>query len=388
MVMRKLLLLISLLVVTSSASWAQFTLNEKHKTLHDQIKFDESKMKSIKTATDYESEARERLERKRIRKERNFVQIVYNLQGSMWTANKAWGGDNSISLLAWINFTHRYNKGVFSWNNTGEVRMGYNNVRVDVKEEEETVRKGVWFKNVDQWWFQSQPARRINDRWAYSATGRINSQVLRSYQSRTAQEDENLTSAFLAPANVSLSVGFTYNTGKPKFPVTISLNALSTNGTLVFNEDLKELYESRGATSYFGVDIDKHATFSGGSQININFNRTWGKTGWLNYRTEIIAYYGWITNVMRHSKIRDWYDYQAAQRMWDEGGRVGDAPTAMPRFVELHPTVGWKNWINIKIAKYITSSFYYELQYDKARTDKVRMQSTLTFGVSYTFKNK
>lgn len=386
--MRRILLLISLLVITSSGAWAQFTLNEKHKSMQEQVKFDNSKMKNIKPSTSYESEARDRLERKRIRKERNFVQIIYNLQGSMWSANKAWGGDNSISLLASINFTHRYNKGVFSWNNTGEVRMGYNNVRVDVKEEEETVRKGVWFKNVDQWWFQTQPARKINDRWAYSATARINSQLMRSYQSRTAQEDENLTSSFLAPANVSLSLGFTYNTGKPKFPVTISLNALSTNGTLVFNKDLKELYESRGATSYFGVDIDKHATFSGGSQVNINFNRTWGKTGWFNYRTEVIAYYGWITNVMRHSKIRDWYDYQSAQRAWEEGGKVGDAPKSVPRFVELHPTVGWKNWINIKIAKYITSQFYYELQYDKARNDKVRMQSTLTFGLSYTFKNK
>lgn len=388
MVMKRFILLILSLVVATSTAWAQFSLEEKHKSMLDEMKFSDSKMKSIKTATDYESEARDRLERKRIRKERNFLQMVYNLQGSMWTANKAWGGDNSISLLAWINFTHRYTKGVFSVNTTGEVRMGYNNVRVDVKEEEETVRKGVWFKNVDQWWIQTVPSRKINDRWAYSATARMSSQLTRSYQSRTAQEDENLTTAFMAPANVSLSVGFTYNTGKPKFPVTISLNALSTNGTLVFNDDLKELYESRGATSYFGVDIDKHATFSGGSQININFNRTWGKKGWFNYRTEIISYYGWITNVMRHSKIRDYYDYLSAQREWEAGGKVGDAPKAAPRHVELHPTVGWKNWINIKIAKYITSSFYYELQYDKARTDEVRMQSTLTFGLSYTFKNK
>lgn len=386
--MKRYLLLMMCCVFVTSGAWAQFSLEEKHKANIDEIKFSDSKMKNIKTATDYESEARDRLERKRIRKERNFLQIGYNLQGSMWTANKAWGGDNSISLLATINLTHRYTKGVFSVNTTGEVRMGYNNVRVDVKEEEETVRKGVWFKNVDQWWVQSVPARKINDRWAYSATARLSSQLTRSYQSRTAQEDENLTQAFMAPADVSLSLGFTYNTGKPKFPVTISLNALSTNGTLVFNEDLKELYESRGATSYFGVDIDKHATFSGGSQININFKRAWGKTGWFTYQTEIISYYGWITNVMRHSKIRDWYDYQAAQREWEAGGKVGDAPVAVPRHVELHPTVGWKNWINIKIAKYISSSFYYELHYDKDRSDKVRMQSTLTFGLSYTFKNK
>ena len=385
--MRKLILLMLGLMLCSTAAKAQFTLNEKHKSMEEKIKFSDSAMKNIKTSTDYESEARERLERKRLRKERNTLSIGYNLQGSMLATNKAWGGDNTFSVLAWINLNHRYAKDLFSVTNSGEARMGYNSIRVDVQQEEEVVRKGVWFKNVDQFWFQTQPARKINDRWAYSATGRISSQLTRSYQSRTAQEDENLTTSFLAPASVSISLGFTYNTGKPKFPVTISLNALSTSGTLVYCEELRKLYESRGAVSYFGVDIDKHATFSGGSQININFNRTWGKNGWLNYRTEIISYYGWITNVMNHSKIRDWYDYQADKRRFEEG-KLETAPTAVPRHVELHPTVGWKNWINIKIAKYVSSSFYYELQYDKARSDEVRMQSTLTFGFSYTFKNK
>ena len=385
--MRKLILLMLGLMLCTTAAKAQFTLNEKHKSMEEKIKFSDSAMKNIKTSTDYESEARERLERKRLRKERNTLSIGYNLQGSMLATNRAWGGDNTFSVLAWINLNHRYAKDLFSVTNSGEARMGYNSIRVDVQQEEEVVRKGVWFKNVDQFWFQTQPARKINDRWAYSATGRISSQLTRSYQSRTAQEDENLTTSFLAPASVSISLGFTYNTGKPKFPVTISLNALSTSGTLVYCEELRKLYESRGAVSYFGVDIDKHATFSGGSQININFNRTWGKNGWLNYRTEIISYYGWITNVMNHSKIRDWYDYQADKRRFEEG-KLETAPTAVPRHIELHPTVGWKNWINIKIAKYVSSSFYYELQYDKARSDEVRMQSTLTFGFSYTFKNK
>ncbi|MBO7331877.1 MAG: DUF3078 domain-containing protein [Alistipes sp.] len=386
--MRRILFLIIAFTFATSGAWAQFTLNEKHKLTQDQIKFSDSEMKSIKTSTDYESEARERLERKRIRKERNYIQITPNIQGSMWAANKAWGGDNSLTVLAWVNFNHRYTKAPFSVNTVGEVRMGYNNVRVDVPEGEEVVRKGVWYKNVDSWWIQSQPARQINARWAYSATAKVQSQMTRSYQSRTAQEDANLTSAFFAPAYVTLALGFTYNTGKPKFPVTLTLSALSTNGTVVYNQDLKELYQSRGATSYFGVDIDKHAQFSGGSQVNINFNRNWGKNNWFNYRTEIIAYYGWITNVMNHSKIRDYYNYRAAVREWEAGGKVGNAPAGVPRHVELHPTVGWKNWINIKFAKYFSSSFYYEMQYNKAQNDKVRMNSTLTFGFAYTFKNK
>ena len=386
--MRRFLLLIIVFLFASMGARAQFTLDEKHKSLQEQIKFNGSNMKSIKTATSYESEARERLERKRLRKERNFIQITPNLQGNMWTSNKAWGGDNSITITAWVGFNHRYNKNTFSLNTTGEVRMAYNNVRVSVKEEEETVRKGIWFKSVDSWWIQSQPARRINDRWAYSGTARVQSQLTRSYQSRTAQEDENLTSAFFAPASMSFSLGFTYNTGKPKFPVNLTLNALSTSGTVVYNDDLRRLYEGRGATSYFGIDIDKHAKFSGGSQIIVNFQRNWGKSNWFYYKTELVVYYGWITNVMNHSKIRDYYNYLDAQRAWEAGGREGSAPVGVPRHVELHPTIGSKHWINIKISKHLSSNFYYELQYDKAIKDKVRMYSTLTFGLAYTWKNK
>ena len=386
--MRKFLLLIICCIFATTGAWAQFTLEEKHKSLQEQIKFSDSDMKSIKTATNYESEARERLERKRIRKQRNTLTISPNLQGSMWSSNSAWGGDNSITLTAWVSFDHRYNKDAFGIRTWGEFRMGYNCVRVDKKEGEEMVRKGIWFKSADQFWIQSQPSRRINDRWAYSANFRLQSQMTRSYQSRTAQEDENLTSAFFAPAYISLSLGYTYNTGKPKFPLSVSLNVLSTNGTVVYNDDLEELYRSRGATSYFGVDINKHATFSGGSQVNFNFNRNWGKGNWFNYKTELIVYYGWITNVMNHSKIRDFYNYQADNRRWIEGGKVGEAPKAVPRHVELHPTVGWKHWINIKLAKYISGQFYYEMQYNKAVRDEVRMQSTLTFGFAYTFKNK
>ena len=386
--MRKIILLILGLMFATTGAWAQFTLDQKHKILQDQIKFSDIDMKSIKTSTDYESEARERLQRKRIRKERNFLQIVYNLQGQMYAPNKVWGGDNSITLTSWVNFTHTYNKSPFSLTNTGEVRIGYNNVRVDIQEGEETVRKGVWFKNADSFWIRSKPARRINDHWAYSAELYLSSQLTRSYQSRTAQEDENLTSAFFAPANMSLSLGFTYNPGKPKFPISFSLNALSTSGTMVFNEDLKELYKNRGAQSYFGVDIDKHATFSGGSQLGITFNRKWGKAGWLNYWTDCVTYYGWITNVMNHSKIRAWYNYQADQRRWIEGGQVGEAPKGVSRHVELHPTVVWKNRVTIKFAKNVSGEFYYEMRYDKAANDKVKMYSNLTFGFSYTYKSK
>ncbi|MBE6221129.1 MAG: DUF3078 domain-containing protein [Rikenellaceae bacterium] len=372
---------------------AQFTVESENKEAKQKVEFKPIQIKNnMNVETDYYSEAREKAERKRIRQERNAFSLSMSLQGTMASYNDAWGGDNSTAVQATIGFNHTYAKDKFNINTQGEARMGYNRVRVDVKDEEsgEVTRKGIWFKNVDKFWLQTRPGRKINDHWSYTATGRIESQLAKVYKSRTAQEDTDVTKAFLAPADVSLSLGFTYKSNSKKWPITLSLNALSTNGTLVYNDDLKKIYEDKNATSYFGVDIDKHATFSGGSQIQFDLNsRKWGKKGWLSYRTQVIAYYGWITNVMNNSKINDYERYLDELEAWEAAGSNKDTkPASVPRHVRLHPTVGWKNWINLKLSNYISTSFYHELQYNKAQNTAVRMYSTLTIGLSYTFNSK
>lgn len=372
---------------------AQFTVESENKEAKQKVEFKPIQIKNnMNVETDYYSEAREKAERKRIRQERNAFSLSMSLQGTMASYNDAWGGDNSTAVQATIGFNHTYAKDKFNINTQGEARMGYNRVRVDVKDEEsgEVTRKGIWFKNVDKFWLQTRPGRKINDHWSYTATGRIESQLAKVYKSRTAQEDTDVTKAFLAPADVSLSLGFTYKSNSKKWPITLSLNALSTNGTLVYNDDLKKIYEDKNATSYFGVDIDKHATFSGGSQIQFDLNsRKWGKKGWLSYRTQVIAYYGWITNVMNNSKINDYERYLDELEAWEAAGSNKDTkPASVPRHVRLHPTVGWMNWINLKLSNYISTSFYHELQYNKAQNTAVRMYSTLTIGLSYTFNSK
>lgn len=392
--MRKFLgLLLVAMTLSIYDACAQFTVESENKEAKQKVEFKPIQIKNnMNVETDYYSEAREKAERKRIRQERNAFSLSMSLQGTMASYNDAWGGDNSTAVQATIGFNHTYVKDKFNINTQGEARMGYNRVRVDVKDEEsgEVTRKGIWFKNVDQFWLQTRPGRKINDHWSYTATGRIESQLAKVYKSRTAQEDTDVTKAFLAPADVSLSLGFTYKSNSKKWPITLTLDALSTNGTLVYNDDLKKIYEDKNATSYFGVDIDKHATFSGGSQIQFDLNsRKWGKKGWLSYRTQVIAYYGWITNVMNNSKINDYERYLDELEAWEAAGSNKDTkPASVPRHVRLHPTVGWKNWINLKLSNYISTSFYHELQYNKAQNTAVRMYSTLTIGLSYTFNSK
>ena len=102
-----------------------------------------------------------------------------------------------------------------------------------------------------------------------------------------------------------------------------------------------------------------------------------------------VSYYGWITNVMNNSKIKAYENYLDELEAWEAIENNPDPkPTAVPRHERLHPTVGWKNWVTLKLSNYISTSFYHELQYNKQQNTAVRMYSTLTLGLSYSFASK
>ena len=264
--MKKIFLLISLMALFGvSEGFAQFNV-EKSKTANNEKEDNRFRdtFKGMTVKTDYYNEARAKAERKRIRNERNYLKLDFNFQGQMFAYNDAWGGENSTSVIGTFHLTHTYSKNRFSINNQADVRYGYNRARADItvkdaNGQDVTERKGIWFKNTDAFWVQTQPSLGINDRWAYSFTGRLNSQLTHSYASRVKQEDTDLKSSFLAPATVSASLGMTYK--MKKMPLNITMSVFSASGTLVYCDELKKLYEERGADNYFGVEIDKHATF-------------------------------------------------------------------------------------------------------------------------------
>lgn len=391
--MKKFVLLISFVALFGvSESFAQFNV-EKSKTANNEdedIRFRNS-FKGMTVKTDYYNEARAKAERKRIRNERNTLNMSFNVQGQMFAYNDAWGGENSTSLLGTFHLTHTFAKNRFRITTQADVRYGYNRARADITVKDEngqdvTERKGIWFKNTDAFWVMTQPSLSINDRWAYSFTGRMDSQLTNSYTSRVKQEDADLKTTFLAPATVSASLGMTYK--MKKFPLSVTMDVFSTSGKLVYSDELKKLYEERGADNYFGVEIDKHATFSGGSQVQLSFSKTWGKKQWITYWMHTQAYYGWITNLMKGSKIRDYERYLDQKAAWEAGGQQGEAPAAVPYAARLHPTVNSQHRLTLKVSNFLSTNFYYQLVYDKAANTAVRTQSQWTVGLTYTWSNK
>ena len=201
--MKKFFLLISFVALFGvSESFAQFNV-EKSKTANNEdedIRFRNS-FKGMTVKTDYYNEARAKAERKRIRNERNTLNMSFNVQGQMFAYNDAWGGENSTSLLGTFHLTHTFAKNRFRITTQADVRYGYNRARADITVKDEngqdvTERKGIWFKNTDAFWVMTQPSLSINDRWAYSFTGRMDSQLTNSYTSRVKQEDADLKTTF------------------------------------------------------------------------------------------------------------------------------------------------------------------------------------------------
>ena len=375
--MKKFFAILFALTFATSGAWAQFSVEDKNKSLQEKVKIGSVDMKSITTSTSYQSDARDRLERKRIRKQRNYLELSTWLNTDMSMYNEAWltrrGGDNAFNIKARLYMKHQYVKDRFDVTTQFDGNYGYNRITVEETDEEGNItKKGNWFKNVDNFWLQSQPARTINNKWSYSGLLKLRSQFTKSYNNRLKQIDDNVVTSFLAPGYLDISLGFVYKSPKPKFPIQLTLNPLSSSGTVAWNDLVEELYRKRNATNWFGIDMGKHAIFSGGSSINIAFSRNFGKNNWLNYWTNCYVYYGWITNVMNHNKIHDYYAYLREKQAWDAAAPAegqadlrGPAPTAKPYHVELHPKVEWKNTVTIKTVKYLTTTLTVNMYYDK-----------------------
>ena len=114
------------------------------------------------------------------------------------------------------------------------------------------------------------------------------------------------------------------------------------------------------------------------------FDRTFGKTGYLRYRTTLYSFWGWITNAGLDNKISDYGEYRAAMREWEANdGNIKTKPT-----LPIHPTVRWENTVEIKATKLLTTTISFQLYYNRSQSTHIQTKTLLSVGLSYTFKNK
>ena len=320
-------------------------------------------MKTQQLDADYVSDAKLRADRLAKRKEHNTVDFSANLHGSLTAFSESWqaAGDNTTTILANINFLHTYKKNKFTLTNTASAKFGYNNMKTDLGD---GVQKGVWFKNIDEIVLSTAPQWDMVRNWTYGANVKFRTQFAPGYGARgDKQNGVGRISNFMTPGYLDASLGFTYIVPSEKFPFKINLAPAAMSATYRHDQ-----YTSKD----YGVPAGYTSKYEGGLSVQVDFDKTWGKDGWLRYRTTAYSFYGWITDISSMKKF--------VPTELEDG--------TMSTYEHVVPTLRWENTIDIKATKYISTQIYFQLYYNKAEWHQLQVSSMLSVGLTYTFKNK
>ena len=378
-------------------------------TPQEQVSF-ANEVKTEKEAPAFKSEAQLKAERAAVRKERNTIEFNATLNGSLAHFNDKWlsvnGNTNSLTGIGNILFTHTYTKGKFTIGTkvTGKLGYAYNFTN---EESSSTVSK-----SQDEWFIQTSPAYVISKSWNVGGSLSLRSQFANGWDS-TDKNSRKLTSAGFAPAYLIASIGVTYVCQNKKFPIKVNIAPLSMNATFVTSDNVHSYYYAvadNGLAALrdtyptyadyeaakvsntldksdamkdlynkpyvYGLTLENgNQRYEGGSSIQIDFDKTFGKKGIFRYRTTLYSFYGWINQVAQQSDSKKWNADPA---------NAGNPLT----YESIAPTVRWENTIDIKATKYFSTQFYFQLYYNKAQIKQVQTQVVLGVGLAYTFKNK
>ena len=360
-------------------------------TPQEQVTF-ANEVKTDKDAPAFQSEAQLKAEKAALRKERNTIEFNATLNGSLSHFNESWravnGNTNSITGVGNILFTHNYTKGKFTIGTKVTGKLGYT---YNFTEEQNS---SVVSKSQDEWFVQTSPAYKISKDWNVGGSLSLRSQFANGWNS-TDKEVRKLTSTGFAPAYLTLAAGFTYVCPSAKFPIKINVSPISMNATYVTNDVVRNFYfaekafadadgnavtydqylankniltpDQRNTPYAYGLTLENGVQrYEGGSSIQIDFDKTFGKKGVFRYRTTLYSFYGWINEVSQ-------------QNLSKKNG---------VQYESIAPTVRWENTIDIKATKYISTQLYFQLYYNKAQNKSIQTQTILGVGLAYTFKNK
>ncbi|MFI3320160.1 MAG: DUF3078 domain-containing protein [Rikenellaceae bacterium] len=389
-----LLLLVAFTYIYTVPAVAQMEIDEIPTKVQSIIFCDSIAESNI--ADNYFSPARYRAERDSIRKERNTLEITASLQGSLVQYNQAWldasGGDNSMTTLSSINLKHTYTKNLFSLETQFSAKFGYYRVGVErTADDGSTYDETVWYKNQDEFSLSIAPAIKMSKNWSYGGSLKFRSQFADGYVSSASQERIHLKSGFMAPGYLTISLGVNYQSPLEKLPFKVSISPLAVNGTYVSSELIRQnaLYQYLEHTDAnelyvepYGVSPYASSKVEGGSSLQIDFDRTFGKKGAIRYVTSVFTFYGWISELSYSNIYTDYDEFTEAITQWNS-----DNEGIKPVF-SIRPTVRWENRVEIKATQLLSTTLSYQMYYDMSQSLKMQTQTLLTVGLAYTFKNK
>ncbi len=393
----KCLFVLLLLVSLPSILSAQMTIDELKTTKQEDVKFRDSIKRSSIDKSDYFSLARYKAERAALRKERNTLEIISSLQGSLTSYNDPWvatsGGDNTTAILGSFTLNHSYKREKLTLTSKVTANFGFNRIKIDTGTDDDgnTISEGVWFKNQDLFSVSVAPTIAISSIWSYGMTFAFRTQFANGYVSRSQQNDYELKSAFMAPGYFDISGGMTYKSPNKKLPFTVNIAPLALSAVYVSNEYVRDNFtyqflehteDNYLYTEPYGISPYVSSKYEGGSSVQIDFDRTFDKLAKIRYTTTLYSFYGWMTQVSYKNVVEDYDEYQEVLTEWNT------TQDGVKPMLGIRPTVRWENTISIPTTTYLSTTIKFQLYYNKAQSLDIQTQTYLSVGLSYTFKNK
>ncbi len=380
-----------------SLASAQMTIDRPKPQEQSNVSFRDSIKAASIDDNEYFSEARYKAERRALRKERNTLEIMGSLQGSLTAYNDPWittsGGDNTTAVLGSFRLNHAYKRDKMTLTSKIAANLGFNRVKIDtgVDDAGNAINEGVWYKNQDELSVSVAPTISISPVWSYGMTFAFRTQFADGYVSRSQQDIIHLKSGFMSPGYIDISGGMTYKSPNKKLPFTVNIAPLALSAVYVSDEVVRQNFRyqfkdhedaNKKDVEPYGLHWSENSKYEGGSSIQVNFDRTFDKLAKIRYTTSLFSFYGWMTQVSYGNIINDRAEYEQALKDWKNQDGITKP------ILGIKPTVRWENTISIPATDVLSTTIKFQLYYNRAQTEKIQTQTYLSVGLSYTYKNK
>lgn len=301
--------------------------------------------------------------------------------GQTGLVNWAAGGDNTVSLAAFIDGNANYKKGDMFWNNRLQLDYGFLYAS----------SKPILQKSHDRIYLESKWGYQIKKTLYFSANYDFKSQFTKGYKYNSpnqalvnkytpgweegqpdgdidALEGKNLRNAwrdarelksgFMSPAYTNLALGIDW---KPKDWVSVSFAPLTGGYVIVTNKELRKSYAMK-TTKSFDNEFEKYDAATAPEDVKTRYEQLLASGD--AYRSARFEF-GAKLKVDMKAKINDNFSY-TTQIVFFEDYLKNHKQYPCPR-------INWDNRIDWKIAKYFALTLTTNLIYDDMimiKTDK------------------